>query len=101
MLIRRCDRSQTGWNNGDLDVAFQLFSCGMVCDGNLCCKSSRDHIVGEGYAVRSGGMQSLTGRGIVAFLTSPCVWTSAIRRWRSWRCNPFVATSDRIRRAMT
>lgn len=54
-LIRKCKLAQTGWNNGDLDVAFQLFSCGMVWDGNLTSKDSRDHLVREGYAVRAGG----------------------------------------------
>jgi hypothetical protein len=52
-MIRHCARSQSGWNNGDLAVVFQLFSCGMVWDGNLVSKSSRDHLVRTGHAVRA------------------------------------------------
>jgi len=100
-MIRRCDRSQTGWNNADIDVAFQLFSCGMVWDGNLASKSSRDHFVTHGYAVRHNGMQSLTGRGVLHFLTTPAVWWSAFCRWRNWSRNPLVADAARIKRAMT
>jgi hypothetical protein len=99
-LIRREPRASNGWNNGDLDVAMQLFACGMVWDGNLASKSSRDHLVANGFAVCSGGMQSLTGRGVLHFLTTPAVWRSvAIRRWR-WGRNPLVADEARIRRAM-
>lgn len=100
-MIRRCERSTSGWNNGDLDVAFQLFSCGMVWDGNLTSKDSRSHFVDLGYAVRHDGMQSLTGRGVVTFLTTPAVWRSAFRRWRLWKRNPFVADAARVKRAMT
>jgi len=100
-MIRREPRARNGWNNGDLDVAFQLFESGMVWDGNLTSKSSRDHLVANGFAVRSEGMQSLTGRGTWHFLTTPAVWISAYRRWRNWRRNPFVADEARIRRAMT
>ena len=100
-MIRRCPHSQTGWNAGDLDVAFQLFSCGMVWDGNLTSKEGRDHLVHHGYAVRRGGFQALTGRGTVHFLTTPTVWRSALRRWRLWRRNPLVASSETIRRALT
>lgn len=99
-MIRRCKRSQSGWDAGDMDVAFQLFSCGMVWDGNLSSKSSRDHLVAHGFAVRHEGMQSLTGRGIVHFITTPAVWASAWRSWRFIRRNPFVATADQIKRAM-
>jgi hypothetical protein len=99
-LIRRCQHSQTGWNSGDLDVAFQLFSCGMVWDGNLTSKSSRDHLVACGYAVRHQGMQAMTGKGVIAFLKSPAVYRSALRRWRSGR-NPFTADRARIEQAMT
>lgn len=100
MLIRRCKHSSDGWNNGDLDVAFQLFSCGLVWDGNLTSKSSRDHFVQNGYAVSYEGVQALTGKGTVAFLRSPIVWRSAVRRWRIWRRNPFIASADRVREAL-
>lgn len=100
-MIRRCRHSQTGWNAGDLDVAFQLFESGMVWDGNLSSKSSRDHLVQNGYAVRHEGMQALTGKGTIAFLTTPAVWMAAFRQWRLWRRNPFIADEARIRRAMT
>lgn len=93
-------RSQSGWNSGDLDVAFQLFSCGMVADGNLASKESRTHLTACGYAVRYDGMQALTGKGVVAFLTSWAVWRSAWRRWQLWGLNPFVATPDQVRKAM-
>lgn len=99
-MIRKCSRSSTGYDSGDMDVAFQLFSCGMVWDGNLSSKSGRDHLVANGYAVRHGGMQALTGKGVVAFLTTPAVWLSALRRARNWRRNPFVADADRVAKAM-
>lgn len=101
MIIRKCAKASNGRNNGDFDVAFQLFSCGMVLDGNLVSKSSRDYLVTEGYAVRYQGAQSLTGKGTVAFLLSPVVWVSAFRRWRLWHKNPLVVSPDSIRRAMT
>ena len=99
-IIRREPRASNGWNNGDIDVAMQLFQCGMVWDGNLASKSSRDHLVAEGYAVRREGMQALTGKGTIAFLTSRAVWASAFRRWRLWGGNPLVASLDRIKRAL-
>lgn len=99
-MIRREPRASNGWNNGDLDVAFQLFASGMVWDGNLVSKESRSHLVRNGYAVRHAGMQSLTGRGVLHFLTSPAVWRSAWRYWRRWHRNPFVADERQIRRAM-
>lgn len=99
-FIRKEPRARNGMNNGDLDVALQLFSCGMVWDGNLVSKESRDHFVREGYAVRHGGMQALTGKGVVAFLTSPSVWRSVVARWRRWGRNPLVADAARIQRAM-
>lgn len=99
-MIRREPRASNGWNNGDLDVAQQLFACGMVWDGNLASKASRDHLVANGYAVRAGGMQALTGRGTLHFLTTPAVWISTFRRWRNWRRNPLVADDARIKRAM-
>lgn len=99
-MIRREPRASNGWNNGDLDVAIQLFACGMVWDGNLASKSSRDHLVANGYAVRHGGMQALTGRGVLHFLTTPAALISVARRWRNWRRNPLTADAARIRRAM-
>ncbi len=99
-MIRKCSHSQSGRNSGDLDVAFQLFESGMVWDGNLASKTSRDYLVAEGYAVRHGGMQAITGKGTVRFLLSPCVWVSAFRRWKNWKRNPFVADVERIQRAM-
>lgn len=89
-----------GWDSGDLDVAFQLFSCGMVWDGNLSSKDSRDHLVRNGYAVRHEGMQALTGKGVIAFLLHPIVWRSVVRRWRLWNRNPLLADASRIRSAM-
>lgn len=100
MMIRREPKASSGWNSGDLDVAFQLFSCGMVWDGNLTSKESRDHLVAHGYAVRHEGMQTLTGKGVVAFLTHRAVWASAFRRWRNWGRNPLVASPERIKQAM-
>lgn len=99
-MIRRCERASNGWNNGDLDVAFQLFSCGMVWDGNLASKSSLGYFVLHGFAIRHGGMQSLTGKGIAHFLSTPAVWISAFRRWRLWGHNPLLADKARIHRAM-
>lgn len=99
-LIRRCKLSSSGWNSGDIDVAFQLFRCGMVWDGNLSSKDGRDHLVAGGYAVRHEGMQAMTGKGTVAFLLSTIVWRAAFRYWRLWHRNPFIATPDRVREAM-
>ena len=100
-LIRRTrptpGHTYSGPDNGDLDVCFQLFSCGCVWDGALVSKSSRDHLVRHGYAVRHRGGQSLTGCGTIAFLVNPHVWVSAWHRWRSGR-NPFVS-SERERRS--
>lgn len=100
MIFRKEPRASNGWNNGDIDVAFQLFSCGMVWDGNVTSKSSRDHLVARGYAVRHEGMQSLTGKGIVAFLLHHRTWISAFNRWRHWRKNSFIASAEKIRDAM-
>jgi len=88
------------YNNGDIDVAFQLFSCGMVFDGNLVSKDSRDHLVNSGYAVRHDGMQAMTGKGSIAFILSPVIWRSAFRQWRNWRSNPFVVSAEKIKQAM-
>ncbi len=99
-MIRRCKHSPDGWNHGDLDTAFQLFSCGMVWDGNVGRKASRAHLVRHGYAVRTDGMTALTGKGAIAFLLTPRVWLAAYRRRRLFRSNPFVASTDTIDRAM-
>lgn len=99
-IIRDEPKARNGKNNGDLDVAFQLFSCGMVWDGNVASKSSRDHLVAGGYAVRHEGMQALTGRGTIAFLLSPAVWAAAWRRGRRGRRNPFVASEKNIAQAL-
>jgi hypothetical protein len=100
MLIRKCDKSRNGRNNGDLDVAFQLFTYGMVRDGNLASKSSRDHFVRSGYAVRHDGVQALTGKGTIAFMISFAVWRSAFNIWRRHHKNPFAVSSERARRAL-
>lgn len=73
----------------------------MVWDGNLASKESRSHLVAHGHAVRHQGMQTMTGKGTVAFLTSPAVWRSAWRRWRLRGGNPFVATPEAVKRSMT
>lgn len=99
-IIRKEPKASNGRNNGDLDVAFQLFSIGMVWDGNLASKESRDYLVAQGFACRKEGMNALTGRGALAFLASPAVWVSAFRRWRLWRRNPFVAIDATIKRAL-
>ena len=99
-MIRREPRASNGWNNGDLDVAFQLFACGMVWDGNLASKGSRSHLVEHGYAVRCSGFQALTGKGVLHFLTTRSVWVSAFRKWRRWKRNPFTATPERIVHAL-
>lgn len=99
-LIRKCKHSQNGWNNGDLDVAFQLWRCAMVWDGNLTSKASRDHFVREGYVIRIVGQQALTGKGKMAFLFSRAVWRSAWQRWRLSKRNPFVGTPDEVQNAI-
>lgn len=101
MIYRKCKGSRCGWNNGDIDVAFQLFSCGMVWDGNLVSKDSRSHLVEQGYAVQYDGMQALTGKGAIAFLKHPRTWLSVWRRWRLWGDTHLTADERRIKRAMT
>ena len=66
-IIRPEPKASNGWNGGDIDTARQLFN-DAVWDGNLCSKSSRDHLVRNGYAVRSDGYQMLTNKGREAFL---------------------------------
>ena len=99
-IYRKNAKSKSGWDNGDIDVAFQLFSCGMVWDGNLVSKDSRDHLVNNGYAVRANGFQSLTGKGSIHFLCHFRTWVSAFRRFRLWKSTGLVADSARIKRAM-
>ena len=100
-MIRREQRASNGWNNGDIDVAIQLFRSGMVWDGNLVSKESRSHFVANGYAVRHEGMQALTGKGILAMLCSYAVWRSVYLRVRRYRRNPLVTDAAGIKRAMT
>jgi hypothetical protein len=83
------------------DVAFQLFSCGMVWDGNLSSKAGRDYLVEHGYAVRRDGFQALTGKGTVAFLLHWRTWHSAFLRWRNWKRNPFIATPEQVERSVS
>lgn len=99
-LIRKEPRASNGWNNGDLDVAFQLLTRGMVHDGCVVSKEPRDHLVAGGYAVRHGGMQAMTGKGVFACLTSPPMLAYLLRRWRRTRSNPLVASPESIKRAM-
>ncbi len=100
MIYRKNPKASSGWDNGDIDVAFQLFQCGMVWDGNLTSKSSRDHLVEHGYAVRHGGMQAMTGKGAWAFLTHHQTWISVWKRRRNWKRPALVATPSQIARAM-
>lgn len=100
MLFPRNPRAKNGYDSGVVDVAFQLFSCGMVWDGNITCKSGRDHLLRHGYAVRHDGMTTLTGKGTVSFLLHSETWKSAYRRWRLWRRNPFIASPERVKGAM-
>lgn len=83
------------------DVAFQLFSCGIVWDGNLASKQGRDYLVEHGYAVRRNGFQSLTGKGTVAFLLHPWTYRSAFLLWREWKRNPFIASKEQVERAVS
>ncbi len=99
-LIRREPRASCGWNNGDLDVAYQLLTCGMVWDGNLVSKDSRNHLVEHGYAVQHNGMQALTGKGVWAFLTHQRCWRYLWRRWRQTGTNPLVVDERAIERSM-
>lgn len=100
-LIRKEPRASDGWNSGDQDVAYQLFTCGLVWDGNLASKSSRSHLVEGGYAVRYDGVQALTGKGTWAFLTSRAMWGYLWRRWRRYGGNPLIASPETIKRAIT
>jgi hypothetical protein len=102
-IIREEPQASNGWNNGDLDVCKQLFSCGMVWDGNLVSKDSRDHLVRNGFAVRHDGMQSLTGKGTYAYLEFMIKYNL---KW--WTIddlmkhikNELIASPETIKRAM-
>ena len=100
MIFRKSNNTKDGWNHGDKDVAFQLFSCGMVWDGNICSKESRDYLIEHGYAVRREGFTALTGKGAVAFLLHRSTWASICRRWYLWKRNPLVATASQIKSAL-
>ena len=81
-IIRRSPKSSTGWNGGDIDTVVGLFKSGLVWDGDLPSKTSRDHLVASGFAGRHDGVQALTGKGKLAGLLQwpmPRVW------WRLWR----------------
>ena len=51
--------------------------------GDVCSKSSRNHLVQEGYALYKEGYQTLSLKGIKAFLTHPYALSFMVRRW--WR----------------
>lgn len=61
-IIRREPKASNGWNGGDIDTARQMRDKA-VWDGDLCSKTSRDHLVRNGYAFRSDGYQTLTEQG--------------------------------------
>ena len=90
VMIRKEPRASNGWNNGDLDVAFQLFQDGLVWDGNVCSKEGRDHFISHGYAIRAEGYTALTGKGTLRLLRTPCFWRSVWKRWWRWKKNPLV-----------
>lgn len=90
-----------GERSAAIEVAFQLFACGMVWDGNVASKSGRDELLRLGYAVHYEGMQALTGRGAIALLLSPRGWWFWFRSWRTWRVNRLVASPEKIRKAMS
>lgn len=100
-IYRKCNHSKSGYNSGDADVAFQLFRCGMVWDGNLVSKDSRTYLVRNGYAVRREGFQALTSKGIVAFLLHRHTWARLFRMWRSGRRDLLIADEGEITRALS
>ena len=81
-MIRRECQSSNGWNNADIDTAIQLFRAGLVWDGDICSKESRDHFLRRGYAVYREGFTALTGCGSLRMLCHPRIWLSVWRRWR-------------------
>lgn len=84
-----------------MDVAFQLFSCGMVWDGNLASKTSRNWLVEKEYAVRREGFQAMTGKGVFAFLFTPATWKCAYVMWKKWKETGLIADKDRILRSLS
>lgn len=98
-MIRLCDRSQNGYNSGDLDTAFTLLRCGQVSDGSLPSKSSRSYFVKNGYAVAHEGYTSLTGKGLWSLLTSWAGLSAAYHHWRRWKTNPFIASESEQKNA--
>lgn len=70
-------------DSGDLDTAFQLFDRGLVWDGDLVSKESRNQFCWNGYVVHAKGYQAMTAKGTIAYLTTPAVWVYLIKRW--WR----------------
>lgn len=98
-IIRRTKNASNGLNGGDLDTAFYMFRCGMIYDGNLPSKDSRNYFREQGYAVSYDGMTCLTGRGVVALLTNRHALWYAWRVWRRERRNPFFATARELSRA--
>lgn len=96
MMIRRNPKASDGWNHGDLDVAFQLFQYGMVWDGNIASKLSRNHLIEQGYAIRRSGFTALTPRGVLRFVMTPRVWLAVYRRWRLWKQNPLAPRAARV-----
>ncbi|MEA4856345.1 hypothetical protein [Solidesulfovibrio sp.] len=84
-----------------MDVAFQLFSCGMVWDGNLASKTSRDWLVDNKCAVRREGFQAMTGKGVFAFLLTPVTWKCALIMLKKWKRTGFFADDARIKRNLS
>lgn len=64
-IIRKEPKATNGWNGGDIDTARQMRDQA-VWDGDLCSKTSRDHLVRNGYAFRGDGFQMLTAKGKAA-----------------------------------
>ena len=95
-MIRLCERSKSGYNNGDLETAFVILRCGQVADGFLPSKDSRNHFTANDYAVYYDGYTSLTGKGVWAFLTSWAGLSLLYRHWRRYKSNPFIASPREI-----
>jgi len=92
--IRRNPKSSSGWDGGDIDELVQMFRAAMVWDGNHSSKSSRDHLIENGFAYRCEGQTALTGKGKIAALTCwpmPRVW---LRIWRRGDLNGFERFGD-------
>lgn len=81
--VRRCPHSSDGWNSGDKDELYQMFTAALTWDGNHASKESRDHLIANGYAYRVDGLTALTGKGKLAALFSwpmPRFWLRVCRR---------------------